>query len=205
MMKKGMSQEEADTWSKVGIVAEDGYWMWIRDAVIFPSGACGTYNRILWKTALQSPPGVAVVPVLANKKILLNLTFRHATRSWEMELPRGVRKWGETLEDAAVRELEEETGYSVKKPVFLGKMATDSGLSTSLVPLYLAEVSQKGETHPDYSEAIKQNLAFSKDELKQGIARGYIEIEIDGTPINVPCRDSFIAFALLVAEIKGLL
>jgi ADP-ribose pyrophosphatase len=205
MMKRGLGESEAEKWSRVGIIAEDGYWMWVRDAVIFPSGSLGTYNRILWKSSLKAPPGVAVMPVLENGKILLNLNYRHATRSWELELPRGARSDGETLEQTAIRELEEETGCEMIKPILLGKMATDSGLSTSLVPIFLAKVSKQGKREQDDSEAIQANLSFTKEELRQALANGYMEIEIKGNTIRVPCRDSFLAFGLLLAETKALL
>jgi ADP-ribose pyrophosphatase len=137
--------------------------------------------------------------------VVLNLNFRHATRSWELELPRGARREGETLEQTAVRELREETGYHIDKAIFLGKMATDSGLSTSLVPIFLAQVSKQGQSTQDDSEAIHSALAFSKEEIKQGLARGYIELEIKGQLVKVPCRDSFVAFSVLLAEAKTLL
>ena len=40
-----------------------------------------------------------------NKKVILNVNYRHATRSWELELPRGVREENETVEMTAKREL----------------------------------------------------------------------------------------------------
>src|SRR4051812_10212500 len=56
------------TGRKVGIICQDKYWLWISDAVKFPSGAYGVYNRILWKNSLNGPAGVAVMPILPNGK-----------------------------------------------------------------------------------------------------------------------------------------
>ena len=136
LISRGATETEAEKWSSVGIVAEDNYWMWIRDAVIFPSGVYGTYDRLLWKSGMDGIPGVAVLPILANKKIVVNLNYRHATRSWEIELPRGQKKEGETLEQAALRELKEETGYQLTKCTLLGTTAPDSGALMSLTPLF---------------------------------------------------------------------
>lgn len=205
LVAKGIKESDAHNWSTVGIVAEDNYWMWVRDAVIFPSGVYGTYDRLMWKSALDGAPGVAILPLLSSKKIVVNIHYRHATRSWEIELPRGQKNVGESHESAAARELKEETGYRLSSCSLLGTMAPDTGTLMSLVPVFCGEVSHSGETNREFSEAIAQNPAFSKDELKHGFVRGYLEIPIKGEVVKVHCRDPFLAFALLQAEMKGLL
>jgi ADP-ribose pyrophosphatase len=205
MISKGASESDAAKWSSVGVVAEDNYWIWVRDAVIFPSGVYGTYDRLMWKSGINGSPGVAILPLLSTKKIIVNINYRHATRNWEIELPRGQKKEGESNEKAAARELREETGYQLSKCTLLGTMAPDSGTLMSLVPVLYGEVSHSGETKKEYSEAIVENPAFSKEELKQGFAKGYIEVPIHGEIIKVQCRDPFLTFALLQAEMKGIL
>lgn len=205
MISKGIQESDAEKWSSVGIVAEDNYWIWVRDAVIFPSGVYGTYDRLMWKTGIGGYPGVAILPLLSTKKIVVNINYRHATRSWEIELPRGQKKEGESLEKAAARELKEETGYQISKCTHLGNIAPDTGTLMSIVPIYCGEVSHSGESAKEYSEAIAQNPAFTKDELKQGFARGYIEVPIKGELLKVHCRDPYLTYALLQAEMKGLL
>ena len=83
LMAKGIQEKTAKEWSTVGIIAEDNYLMWIPDAVIFPSGVYGTYDRIVWKSGMDGAPGAAVLPLLSTKKIVVNLNYRHATRGWE--------------------------------------------------------------------------------------------------------------------------
>ncbi|MEN9343542.1 MAG: hypothetical protein RLZZ453_329 [Chlamydiota bacterium] len=205
LIAKGFSESEAEKWSRVGIVAEDNYWMWIRDAVIFPSGIHGTYDRLMWKSGLDGHPGIVILPVLSTKKIVVNVNYRHATRSWEIELPRGQKKAGEADEKAAHRELKEETGYQAAVCSLLGMLVPDTGTLMSELPLYYMEVNHSGDTTREYSEAIVQNPSFTKEELKQGFAKGYIEVLIKGNMVKVNCRDPFLAYALLQAEVKGLL
>lgn len=205
LISKGVQEEDAEKWSSVGIVAEDNYWMWVRDAVIFPSGVYGTYDRLMWKSGLNGFPMVAVLPLLSTKKVVVNISYRHATRSWEIELPRGQKKVGESIEKAASRGLKEETGYQINKFSQLGTIAPDSATIMSVVPVLCGEVSHSGESWRKYSEAIHQNPAFTKDELKQGFAKGYIELPINGEIVKVNCRDSFLTFAILQAEMKGFL
>ena len=47
-----MQALEKSTGRKVGIVAQDKYWIWINDAVRFPCGAEGVYGRIVWQSSL---------------------------------------------------------------------------------------------------------------------------------------------------------
>ncbi len=190
---KGRSFDEALESSRLGIVAEDGYWIWQRDAVLFPSGAGGTYNRLIWKNALTGPVGVAVLPILPDGRFVLNVNFRHATRSWELEVPRGMRMEGESAEEAARRELEEETGLQVGEVVSLGEMAPDSGVLSTVAPLFAGTVTGKGESAVEFSEAIAGTKAFTLEELKEALRKGYVEIEPHG---KVHARDSFLTFAL---------
>ncbi|NGX36990.1 MAG: ADP-ribose pyrophosphatase [Chlamydiae bacterium] len=201
----GHSKEEAERYSRVGIVAEDHYWIWVRDAVTFPGGIPGTYNRIIWKSDTLGLPGVAILPVLDDKKIVVNINFRHATRSWEMELPRGGYKGKETPEQAALRELQEETGYLANKFLYLGDIAPDSGVITGLVSIYFGEVREKKARHQDESEAIALNIEMTVDEIQKAYLKGYITIDINGTKTKVYCRDPFLTYALLQAMWKKLI
>ena len=206
LVKKGFSASNATEFSRIGIVKEDQYWIWLRDAVYFPKGIAGTYNRLIWKNELKGGiSGVAVLPVLPSGKLVLNLNYRHATRSWELELPRGGIQPQETLEAAACREVKEETGLIASSVVFLGNMTPDTGVLSSVVPIFMGKISAKEESNPEYSEAIADVISFSKEELKEGLIEGFLEVEIEGKKKRVPLRDSFLTFALLQAEIRGLL
>jgi len=206
LLKKGFSESHAAEFSRVGVVSEDHYWIWLRDAVYFPKGVPGTYDRLIWKSPeLARSAGVAVLPILPSGKIVLNLNFRHATRSWELELPRGAIQSGETLEEAAHRELKEETGLEVASVVCLGSMAPDTGALSSVVPIYLGQVSSEGDSDQEYSEAIADVIAFTVDEIKAGLLKGSLEVLLNGQKQQVPLRDSFLTFALLQAELRKIL
>ena len=192
------SELEALTGRKVGIVAKDRYWLWLNDPVRFPSGNEGVYGRILNVRGLKGTSGVAVLPVLADGRIALNCNFRHATRSWEYELPRGFIADDETPEQAALREAKEETGLVIGHLEKLGDMAVDSGLTASIVPIFLARVEAQEEASPEESEAIASIDAFTVEELKAGFKVGYlVHKNAEGQEVRIPLRDSFLAFALL--------
>ncbi len=203
--EKEMDEAGKKVGRKVGVVADDRYWLWLNDAVRFPNGKTGVYGRLMWKTALEGPSGVAVVPVLGSGKIKLNLNYRHATRSWEYELPRGVINQGEDPEKAAMRELKEETGLIPSEVHFLGEMTPDTGMTRALVHLYLGKVSEEEEATPEESEAIAAVEAFTLEELKEGFRKGYMTTLISGKETQVPLRDPFLAMALFQAEIRNLI
>jgi len=88
--------------------------------------------------------------------------------------------------------------------VLLGEMLPDSGLTNSIVPVFFAKVKQQQEATPEDSEAIAAIEAFTIQEIKQGFIDGYLTVSIDGNQEKIPLRDSFLAFALLQAELRSL-
>lgn len=205
-LRQGMSEEEAKLASKIGIISEDLYWIFIRDAVVFPTGAEGAYNRIVLKSSLENGvPGVAILPVLADGRVAAIVAFRHATRSWELELPRGFKQPKESIEEALKRELEEETGFHTQETIFLGEMTPDPGMSNSVTPIYAARVEKEGLSNQDYSEAILGVQTFTLAEIKEAFVKGYIEMDIKGKKEKVLVRDSYITFALFLAECKKII
>jgi ADP-ribose pyrophosphatase len=209
-LKKGVLEEEADRRSQLGIIAEDAYWVWIREALLFPSGHCDIYNRFIPKGSLARAPGrsamCAVVLVqLPNQKIAMNLIFRNGTRSWELELPRGGIEPGEFSADAAKREVQEETGYLVDTVFHIGTYPMDSATCPQFFDAYFAKTEDLGDTAREKGEVIASVIALSKQEAKEALCKGQIEIEINGKKIVAFCRDYHMAYALLLAEMKGFL
>jgi ADP-ribose pyrophosphatase YjhB (NUDIX family) len=87
------------------LVYENAFVRVFDDRVRFPDGSPGTYFRTQWR----APFGVAVVAV-QEKEVVLVRNHRYSERAWSVEIPQGFGNLGETPEDAARRELFEETG-----------------------------------------------------------------------------------------------
>ena len=205
-LKAGLSLDEAIEGSRVGLISSDQYWVWVRDAVIFPTGAEGTYNRIIKRNFVEKgKPGVAILPVLPDGKIALVLTFRHATRSWQLEIPRGNNSTDEAIVETAIRELKEETGLTAGQVHFLGEVPPASGCLNTLVTVYLGRAEKKGISSPDFSEAILRTETYTLKEIKAALSAGYMEIDVKGKKERVMIYDPFLTFALFQAEQKNLL
>ena len=136
-----------------------------RDEVIEPSGVRTTREMI------THPGSVVVLPVLADKRIVMIRQYRHAARQYLWELVAGRIDEGEAPRKAAARELMEETGYHAKKfKVFLDVFPTPGFLEERMYIL-LAERLTAGPAHPEDDEKIVAKT-FTKQELEQMIRSG---------------------------------
>lgn len=82
---------------------------------------------------------VAIVPVTDDKEVLLIRQFRPPVNGYVIEFPAGLNDRGDTLEEAARRELLEETGYSARELIFLTKGPMSSGASGEILTVFLAK------------------------------------------------------------------
>ena len=196
--EKQMALIEKETGRDVGVLKEDRYWIWVNDACRFPNGNEGVYGRILWASSLKSSaPAIAVMPMTLDGKIVLNCNFRHSTRSWEIELPRGLIKAGETAAEAAKREAAEETGRIITDIRLLGEIPPDTGVLSVVVPVFVATVTNIDVQSLEESEAIEDILELSVEEVKLAFSKEYYECQLRGEWQKVPFRDPFLAYALL--------
>lgn len=60
---------------------------------------------------VDTPPSVLVVPVTAAGDLVMVRQYRHNLKRHVLEFPAGIVENGESIEEAALRELLEETGY----------------------------------------------------------------------------------------------
>jgi 8-oxo-dGTP pyrophosphatase MutT (NUDIX family) len=85
--------------------------------------------------------GVAILPVKDNKFGLVNV-YRHPVATYGWEVPRGFIDDNESSEDAAIRELKEETGLTCAKSELtsLGAITPEPGILSAKVNLYMASL-----------------------------------------------------------------
>jgi len=172
-------------WAQVGIAFQDQYTMILRDAVRFPNGALGTYIRMVG----DGTPGVIVLPIYRDQVLLIR-HFRHATRIWHIEIPRGFGKKGLSSEENARRELREEIGATIARLVSLGRVYPDTGALSEYNDFFYAEVESYGEIEAD--EAIVELLPTSLSEFERMIRENEM-------------TDGFTLTAYALAKAQGLL
>lgn len=115
----------------------------VREVLRMPDG-----NEIDWYYA-DTPESVMVVPITGAGEVILVQQYRHNLKVDTLELPAGTASSKETLEAAALRELVEETGYSLNTPAALeslGKFYALPSETNKYVHIFLA--TPVAETHP---------------------------------------------------------
>ena len=106
-------------------------------------------DKIIDKEIVEHPDSVGIIALDNNENIILVEQFRIATRNSLIEIPAGKIEKGETPEEAALREMDEEIGYA-------GKL-------TSLFQCYLAPGYVTEKMH----FFLASNLKMSKKRLTQ--------------------------------------
>lgn len=176
--------------AKTGILIEDSLHYFVRDAVKYPSGEVGTSMRIIGCTMSDGPSGVVAL-ASRDGNIILRETFRHATRRWELETPRGQREIGSSAEAAARKELDEELGFRVLDIEQIGEVSGDTAILASTLPVFWAEVAHgPAHDHPEETEAFGRIVEVMPAELRTRISRCEI-------------RDGYTLAALTLAQVAG--
>jgi len=171
-------------WAEVGIVFQDQYSILLRDAVQFPDGSFGTYIR-----SASEAQGVVMLPRYQDHILVLR-HFRHATRAWHIEIPRGFGILGVSAEESARQELKEEVDASIARIISLGVIHSNTGMSADATQLYYAEIASYGQ--PDRAEGIAEICAISISDMETMIRDGEI-------------TDAFAIAAYTRARLRGLL
>jgi 8-oxo-dGTP pyrophosphatase MutT (NUDIX family) len=105
---------------------------------------------------LESSQWVNVIPLTAENEVVLVQQYRHGIRSLTLEIPGGLVDEGDSPEEAARRELDEETGYDAKEMILLGAVHPNPAIQNNECFTYLAqEVSFAGGQHQDEKEDIE--------------------------------------------------
>ena len=122
-------------------------------------------------TYLSVAPSVMVVAVDGEGRIVIVRQYRYPTRRYSLELPGGGSVGGESPKKAALRELEEETGYRPAVIEKLGEFVTYCGLADEICHVFLATDLTRGNQKLDKSEDISVHTV-TYPELLEMIADG---------------------------------
>lgn len=139
-----------------------------KDTIQLPDGREAIWDYIDHKGA------AAVVPVDDEGKIIMVSQYRNAIKKQTLEIPAGGLNIGENPMECAARELEEETGYTVKSIEPLTSIYTAIAYCNEIIYVYFAKVGEKKEQHLDEDEYIEVKK-YSMDELEKMILDGTIQ------------------------------
>jgi ADP-ribose pyrophosphatase len=116
---------------------------------------------------------VVILPVDQNGNILLVRQYRHAVDRELLEIPAGSIDPGETPEQAATRELREETGYKPGKLEGLGGFYAAPGYCTEYLHFFRATRLEKSPLTAEDTDEIEV-VPVNPAEVPSLIASGQI-------------------------------
>jgi len=123
---------------------------------------------------LNVSDAVVVFPITEDGEIITTREWRQPVRRQVIGLPGGSLDADESPEEAAKRELEEETGYVSKKLTQLRKVEVDNGISNAHHYYFFAQDCRRtGEKNKGPYEAIEVELEHI-EEFMAKIASGDI-------------------------------
>ena len=120
------------------------------DVVILPSGQQITYTKV------ELRDYVTVLPLTENKIVMIEI-LRYPRNCLSLQIPSGHIEDGEKPEEAAFRELEEETGYRAGQLVSIGCFHPLSR-STQQAHLFFAKDLKEGAQRLEKTEQINVKL-----------------------------------------------
>ncbi len=136
------------------------------DEVIQPDGTNGKYATI------DFPPGVSVLPVDDEGNVYITRQFRYALGRRNLEaIAGGVEDEG--ILEAAKRESREELGIEADDWTYLGRVESDTGITTSKCHLYLARKLTFRKANSEGTEDI-ETVKMTLDEAVEKILNNEI-------------------------------
>ncbi|CAM3636977.1 NUDIX hydrolase [Marinicrinis lubricantis] len=109
-----------------------------------------------------------VVAITKQHELVLVKQYRHGLSDFVYELPAGGMAEAEDPEQAAIRELREETGYtSARQPIFLGEYGVNPAACTNKIYSYLLlDCEQSERQELDETEELEVVLVPFADALR---------------------------------------
>lgn len=101
------------------------------DEVILPNG------KKAKREIVKHPGAVAIIPITTDKKIVFVEQFRKPLERTLLEIPAGKVDEGEKPEITAIRELEEETGYTANSLTFVDSFYTSPGFADEHLDIFM--------------------------------------------------------------------
>lgn len=176
------------SWIEIGVLAEDEWFYILRDLVEFPDGHVGGYLRWINRKSEEGGGYNVILMCVQQERVLLIRKFRHESRSWSWEFPRGFGEAGLSAEENALTELQQEIGISQVQLIRMAHLSEGKGGTV----VFLAKIAPGAEILLDKHEGIQTYQWVSRPRLEEMIRQGQF-------------RDPLSLWAYVLAKILNLL
>jgi ADP-ribose pyrophosphatase len=144
---------EGEGWKRLGSerLIETPYFSLRSDRLRLPDGGIKDPYYVI-----ERPDAAIIFPLTASNEVVLVRQYRPPLEGMELGLPAGLVEEGEEPEEAARRELSEETGYAGGEWGPLGSLASSPSLKDNRAHLFLARgVEETSSPDPDEHELVE--------------------------------------------------
>ena len=138
------------------------------------------------REVVRHPGAVCVIPIDEDENVIMIKQFRYPFSEVLYEIPAGKLEPNEDPYEAALRELEEESGVNAKSVEYIGTMYTTVAILDEKIHMYLATGLTYKNAHPDEGEFL---------EVEKIPLKTLVDMVMDG---KIP--DSKTQIAILKAE-----
>ena len=111
-------------------------------------------GKIAGREVVEHNGGVVIAAITDSGHVIAVRQYRYPVFEELLELPAGKLERGEDPLECAKRELSEETGYTAKSWVDLGKIYPSPGFCEEILYIFLATGLTQGDAHPDEDEFL---------------------------------------------------
>jgi len=126
---------------------------------------------------------VAIAAFTEDNKMILTRQYRHPMGKVITDMPAGGMQEGETPEQAALRELEEETGYTAEKLEWIGRFNwAPGGMGPATVEIF-------------FTRSLKLKRSFDPNEIVNNEFVDFNEV------LNRVLRGEYVDSALVIATL----
>lgn len=139
-------------------------------------------------TVIDASDWAITIPLIHGKQgrqFVMVRQWRHGAQTLSLEFPGGVFEPNENPEQAAARELQEETGYKPQKIQKIGEMSPNPAIMTNRVHFFLAEdLINTGKQELDNDEYLDIVLTDA-DEVIKNMGRPPYTHALMGTALSL--------------------
>ena len=122
---------------------------------------------------IRHPGSIAVVPLLEDHSVVMELQYRHPVGEYLLEIPAGTMEPGESPLDCAQRELIEETGFQAQEFIKLAKIHIIPAYSDEEIHVFIAKGLTSAKQNLDPDEIIEV-VTYPLEKAVQMIGEGKI-------------------------------
>ncbi len=139
-----------------------------KDTVILPDGKQAPREYV------KHVGAVCVVPITDDGRVIVERQYRYPVEEVTLEIPAGkLNSKQEDHEEAARRELREETGAIARELIYLGKFYPTCAYSDEIIYMYMAKGLDFTDASPDDDEFLTVE-SLPIDELVSMINNGEV-------------------------------